>query len=58
MATTGVGGGATYKKVGKSNQLDDTVDDIEMYDVSSKGNNDTEITEDNMGYSERSNGHH
>ena len=39
-------GGVTYKKVGK-NQLDDTEDDIEMYDVKTQGNNDTEITEDN-----------
>lgn len=36
-----------YKKVGK-NQLDETEDDIEMYDVGSKAENneDTEITED------------
>ena len=38
--------GVTYKKVGKNHHLDETEDDIEMYDVNTKNNNDTETTED------------
>lgn len=34
-----------YNKIGKD-QLEDTQDDIEMYDVSSKRDHDTEITDD------------